>query len=72
MLEPKSGREVGVWFEDDSCWGYKGTLPVVMEVENLLDLYTPRLRSFHVSRCPACSRSSYEHKRVVRWIILPK
>lgn len=77
--EPKSGLAVGVWFEDDSCWIYKGTLPVVIQFES--EPYGAYLSSYVVSRCPPCERSRLgrstdqsgriKFNKVKRWLILP-
>lgn len=71
LNEPKTGLPVGLWFWNSECWAYRGTLPAVLELENTLDPSTPKVRVMHVSRCPACERARYEHKRVIRWLILP-
>lgn len=70
-VEPTTGLPVGLWFDDQAVWAYHGTLPVVLDVENLLDPETPKVRTFRVSRCPPCERSIFANKRVVRWMILP-
>lgn len=68
--EPKSGLEIGVWFEQNdsnNVFGYHGLSPVVIESERqgmyLLD----------VSRCPQCERGRIQTlgKTVKRWMILP-
>lgn len=72
--EPETKLPTGVWFDDSEWQVYRGTLPAVLDVENLHDPETPKVRVMHVSQCPACERKLYDisnGKRVVRWLILP-
>lgn len=68
--EPKSGLAVGVWFEDDKCWRYKGSLPALIQfnrktVEHMSEPYV-------VSRCPACEWGRLmANGTIKRWMILP-
>lgn len=68
--EPKSGNLVGVWFTDQTVWGYRGTLPVVIQFENPFITVAKMV----VSRCPPCERKQLINggeNKVLRWIILP-
>lgn len=67
--EPKSGKLVGVWFTDQTVWGYRGTLPVVIETG--ASWFGSVSKSYHTTTCPSCIRNSLEGKRVLRWLILP-
>lgn len=69
MTEPKTGLEVGVWFEDSACLGYRGTLSVVIQFQKTTPehMTEPML----VSRCPPCEVSSFPSRKIKRWMILP-
>lgn len=71
MIEPRTGRETGVWFENQECWMYRGTLSVVIQFNKK----TPEhmVEPMIVSRCPACEqgRLRVAHGTVKRWLILP-
>lgn len=73
-VEPKTGSQIGVWFNDETVWMYRGTLPIVIE-------FHPREGGFIgnpiiVSRCPSCEMSRIKSAnpyagKVKRWMILP-
>jgi hypothetical protein len=74
LIEPKTGKQIGVWFENEEVWMYRGTLPVVIH-------FHPREGGFiteemRVSRCPSCERGKIMVQvgitKVKRWMILPK
>lgn len=68
--EPKSGLAVGVWFENPACWGYRGTLPVVIEFHPKTPLHMTERAV--ISRCPACEAGRLSvNGKVKRWLILP-
>ncbi|MFI5222625.1 MAG: hypothetical protein ACHQX3_00020 [Nitrospirales bacterium] len=71
MIDPKTGRETGVWFTDPAWMAYRGDMPIVMDLENQLDPNEPKVRVFHVSRCPSCEGSRFQNKICKRWLILP-
>lgn len=79
MTESKTNLEIGVWFEDQRCWMYKGTLPVVLQIEKreptpFAGRVITSIETI-VSRCPACEasriRTVHGFGKVKRWLILP-
>jgi hypothetical protein len=78
MTEPKTGLEVGVWFDTDETKDrvrtYKGTLPVVIQFNKT----TPEhmTEPMVISRCPPCEWAAVltragGNRTVKRWMILP-
>lgn len=71
-FETRTGLEVGVWFYDEKCWAYKGTLPVLLQFHKK----TPQHCSepYEVSGCPACAAPRLKAQygaRVKRWLVIP-
>lgn len=70
--EPKTGRPVGVWFENQECWMYRGNLPVVIQFGKTTPEHVTEPMT--VSRCPPCERNKlnvqFPGRKVKRWLIL--
>lgn len=71
--EPKTGRPVGVWFENQECWMYRGKLPVVIQFGKTTPEHVTE--PMKISRCPTCERTvlarEYPGRMVRRWMIVP-
>lgn len=72
VLEPRTGKPVGVWFEGAECLRYRGTLPVVIQFGKRSPEHVTE--PMIISRCPPCEGSRLMAQygtNIKRWIILP-
>lgn len=72
VLEPRTGKPVGVWFENRECWVYRGKLPVVIQFGKRSPEHVTE--PMIVSHCPSCDSSrliSQYGSNIKRWLILP-
>ena len=70
MTEPKTGREIGVWFTDQAWRGHRGSR-IVLEMIHVDDKSEPKIPVYTTSACPACQMSSFMNRKILRWLILP-
>lgn len=72
--EPRTGTPIGVWIDGESCWAYRGTLPVIIQFAKP----SPEQNASEpmvVSRCPPCERrflmDKWPSRKVKRWMVIP-
>lgn len=67
MTELVSNLPVGVWFEDDKVWAYRGSIPVVAQFQ-----HDPCFRNdYYLLNNPRIDRGRLFLRTLKRWMILP-